>query len=80
MAGNKHGFTKDNAREMQALAVKSRMKNQRRRMRKALSMAAAETDEWTAVEKMFLAIANEALSGNVKAARFVFEVLTKGEN
>ena len=75
MPGNKRGFTKENARQMQRLSVESRLRNQKKRMRRALLLASAEMNEWEAVEKMFLQIAQDAMDGDVDSALFVIQML-----
>lgn len=78
--GHKYGIqSSERARELQKLAVQSRLRNQRQKMLKALRLVYAEQNEWDILEKMYLGIAEQAFSGNIKAVQLISKILRGGQ-
>ncbi len=52
-----------------------RLKNQRKKMLKALRLVQADLNECEAIEKMYLGVVERAFAGDVKAVEYVFKLL-----
>jgi hypothetical protein len=76
LPNNTAGITSSQrARELQKLSARKRVENNKKRMREALCLAFAESNEWDALKKMYLKLCLDALEGSTSAAMFIFKTM-----